>query len=260
MSNFESLVNNVNKDTKVEEYLQNFFVAKNYKEYEVSNLANKDQLKAIKIMFTSKKDLRERIEDAFDYDQFCVEALFTYLMISEDVYLQLRFNSYYKLINDFGSFDEYERKCFIEILNFYVDFLLDIGNITKAIEVEKMIIKFTNKFNKKSISRLSYAYFTIEDADGFYRLYSETTFDLYEYLLLMITLLKHDDYLRAQEVLLDMYKNIEYGTYLDHVWDLDDNDPKQKEFSDIVQECYDDFNAIPTFISWVNEVREKYEK
>jgi len=260
MLNFDNLVSNLNKDTKVEEYLQDFFVSKNFKQYKISNLADSEQIKAIKTMFTSRKSLTDRIDDAFDCDPFCVEAMFSYLMLKEDVYIQMRFNEYYSKISGYATFDDYERKCYIEILNFFVDFLLDAGNITKAIEVEKMIIRLTNNYTSKSISRLSYAYFTLEDADGFYRLYTNVSFDLYGYLLLIITLLKHDDELRAQEVLLDMYEHNEYGTYLDHVWDLDDSDPKQKEFADIVDECYNDINAVPTFFFWVNKIREKYEK
>lgn len=260
MINFNNLVNDISKDTKVEDYLLNFFTTKNFKNYVVSDSTNKLQVKAIKTMFTSKKEIKDRIEDAFSFDPFCIEALFSYLMMSEDVYLQLRFDAYYKEINNYGGFDDYQRKCYIEILNFYVDFLLDISNITKAIEVQKMIVKLTNEYSDKTVSRLAYSYFTIEDADGFYRLYLEAKLGLYEYLLLMITLLKHDEKLKAQEVLLDMYDNIEYGTYLDHVWDLDENDPKQKEFNDIVQDCFDDLNSIPTFFSWVNKTREKYVK
>lgn len=260
MLSFENLVNDIDSQTKVEEYLLNFFNKKNYKEYEISDLANEDQIKAIKIMFESKKTLIDRVDDAFNYDPFCAEAFFTYLMISEDVFLQLRFNDYYNEASKYGSFDEYEKVNYIKILDFYVDFLLDICNVTKAIIVQKLIIKLTNKYTKKATSRLAYAYYGVENADDFYRLYCDSKFDTYEYLLLLVTLLKHDESLRAQEVLLDMFKNIEYGTYLDHVWDLDENDPTQKEFADTVEDCFDDLNSIPTFFSWVNRIREKYEK
>lgn len=260
MLSFENLVNDINSETKVEEYLLSFFNKKNYKEYEVSKLANKDQEKAIKIMFESKKALSERIEDAFNHDPFCVEALFTYLMITEDVFLQLRFNDYYNEASKYGSFDEYQKQCYIKILDFYVDFLLDICNVTKAIVVQKLVIKLTNSYSKKAVSRLAYAYYGIEDSEAFYRLYAEAELGAYEYILLLVTLLKHDEDIKAQEVLLDMFKNIEYATYLDHVWDLDESETAQKEFADTVQDCFDDISSIPTFFSWVNRIREKYCK
>lgn len=260
MLSFEKLVNDINSKTKVDEYLLSFFNKQNFKDYEISELANKDQTKAIKIMFESKKELLERVNDAFDYDPFCVEALFTYLMLSGDVFLQLRFNDYYDEASKYGSFDKYEKECYIKILDFYVDFLLDICNVTKAIVVQKLIIKLTNSYSKKAISRLAYAYYGVEDAGSFYKLYTEVELGAYEYILLLITLLKHDENMKAQEVLVDMFNNIEYATYLDHVWDLDESEPKQKEFADTVQDCFDDINSIPTFFSWANKIREKYEK
>lgn len=260
MLNFNKLVSDINTQTKVDEYLLNFFTKKNFKEYEINENANKSQVKAIKVMFESKKKMGERIQDAFAYDPFCIEALFAYLMISEDVFLQLRFNTYYDEASKYGSFDEYQKHCYLVILDLYVEFLLDINNVTKAIEIQRLIIKLTNNISEKSVSRLAYAYYSLENCDDFYRLYTEAKFDLYAYLLLMVTLLIHDEKLKAQEVLLDMFENIEYGTYLDHVWDLDETDPKQKQFQDIVHDCFDDLKCVPTFFSWVNKTREKYGK
>lgn len=260
MLNFDKLVNEINTDTKVDEYLLNFFTKKNFKEYEIKGEPDKKQLKAIKIMFESKKSIADRIEDAFVQDPFCIEAIFSNLMINEDVFIQLRFNTYMNQLNDYPRYNDYCKDCFIKMLNLYVDFLLDINNCTKAIEIQKLVVKLTNKFTANTVSKLAYAYFTIEDEKEFYKLYTETKFDTYEYLLLMATLLKHDENLKAQEVLLDMYENIEYGTYLDHVWDLDLNDSKQKEFHDTVNDCFESIKCIPTFFSWVNKTREKYGK
>lgn len=260
MLSINNLVNDVNADEKIEDYLLRFLTKDNFKQYKISELANKDQVKAVKKMFNSKKDLADRIDDAFNCDPFCVEAFYVYMMLSEDVFVYLRFESFYKEVSKYASFDEYQKDCYIKILNFYVEFLLDIRNITKAIEVQRMIVKLTNNFSEEAVSRLAYSYHSIEAADDFYRLFTDAKFDLYAYLLLLVTLLKHDEYLKAEEVLLDMYKNIEYGTYLDHVWDLDERKKEQKEFSRIVNDCYDDLCAVPTFFSWVNKTREKYGK
>lgn len=260
MLNFSNLVNDINPKVDIKDYLSDFFTRKNFKVYQIDENANSSQVKAIKIMFESKKDITDRIDDAFDYDPFCVEAFFAYLMLAEDVFLQFRFDAYFEEAGRYGNFDVYQRKCFVEILNFYVDFLLDISNVTKAIVVQKLIIKLTNNMSKTAITRLAYSYYEIEDAEDFYRLYTDSEFGAYEYILLLVTLLKHDEDIKAQEVLLDMFNNIEYSTYLDHVWDLDESDPVQKEFADAVEDCFDDINSIPTFFSWVNKVREKNGK
>lgn len=260
MISFNDLLKNIDSKTKIDDYLKDFFTRKNFKEYQIDEDAKPSQVKAIRIMFESRKDISKRIDDAFDYDPFCAEALFAYLMTAEDVFLQLRFNAYYDEASKYGSFDTYQKKCYIRILNFYVDFLLDICNVTKAIVVQKLIIKLTNNCSNVASCRLAYCYYGIEDADSFYRLYTETNLGAYEYILLLITLLKHDEEIRAQEVLLDMFKNIEYSSYIDHVWDLDENDPVQKEFADTVEDCFEDISSIPTFFSWVNRVREKNGK
>lgn len=260
MLNIDSLINGITKDTNINEYLDKFFSKKNFSDYEVNKEANAKQKKAIKMMFCSKKSLPDRIEDVFELDPFCFEAMFAYLMISEDVYIQLRFDSFYDEANDYADFDDYQKHNYIKILDLFVDFLLDLNNVTKAIAVQKLIIKFTNEFSKQAVSRLAYSYFSIEDYEDFYKLFTETELEAYEYILLLITLLKHDEKLKAQEVLLDMFKNIEYSTYIDHVWDLDENDNAQKEFADIVQDCFDDICSVPTFFSWVNVTREKYGK
>ena len=260
MVSFKNLVNDFDENEKIEEYLLHFFTKTIFKDYEISDDVDSDQLKAIKIMFESKKDLRDRIDDAFSYDPFCKEAFFAYLMISEDVYVQLRFDTYLKELNNYPGFDSYQKSCYITILNFYVEFLLDISNITTAIRIQKLMIQLTNSIEPRDISRLAYMYFSNEICEDFYRLYLDNKFTLYDYLLLIVTLLKHEEEMKAREVLIDMFDNIEYGTYLDHVWDLDENDPKQKRFMEIVNDCYEDLSSVPTFFSWVNKTREKYGK
>ena len=254
MANYNDLLKNITEDTDIEQYLNDFFDAKKYKDYEVSNNPDADQTKAIKIMFNSKKDIVERIRKALDYDSYCIEAFFSYLLISEDAYVQVSFDSYYENAKEYGSFNQYQKYCFIKIMELYVDFCLDINNITKAIKIQRLILILTNSSKPEYISKLAYMYFSIEDSDNFYKLYTDATFSVYEYLLLIITLLKHDEELRAKEVLLDMHKNIEYADYVDHVWDLDKNDIVQKNIIDAVEGCYDDISSIPTFFSWFNGV------
>lgn len=260
MLNINDLINGINKDTNIEEYLLNFFSSDTFSNYEINKNANSKQKKAIKLMFCSKKEMSERIDEIFELDPFCLETMFAYLMISEDVYIQIKFDSFFEEAGNYADFDEYQKYNYIRILDLFVDFLLDINNITKAIIVQKTIVKLTNNFSKQAVTRLAYAYYSIEDYDNFYRLYADAKLGTYEYILLMLTLLKHDEKLKAQEVLFDMFDNVEFSKYLDHAWDLDDNDFKQKEFADTVQDCFDEISSIPTFFSWVNNSKEKYEK
>ena len=58
----------------------------------------------------------------------------------------------------------------------------------------------------------------------------------------------------------DMFENIEYSSYIDHLWDLDLNDPKQKEYYDIVEENFDDLSSVPDFFAWVNLAKEDNEE
>lgn len=259
MLSFKNLTDDIKKNDKAEEYLLNFFCKENYKEYYIDPNIDKNQNKAIKIMFESKKDLKNRINDAFNYDPFCIEAFFSYMFLSEDIYVQLRFNAYYNEIDSFPEFDNYQKKCYLTILRLYVDFLLDINNVTKAIKIQKLINQFS-EINSQDVSKLAYMYCSIENDADFYRLYLDNKFELSDYLLLLVTLLKHEEEVKAREVLMDMFDNIAYGTYLDHVWDLNENDPEQKQFMTEVDECYDEIMSIPTFFSWVNKTREKYGK
>ena len=76
MVSFNNLVNDFKENEKIEDYLLRFFTKSNFKEYEISDAADSEQSKAIKIMFESKKDLRDRIDDAFSYDPFCKVFIF----------------------------------------------------------------------------------------------------------------------------------------------------------------------------------------
>ena len=259
MSDFHSLVDNLDDKTKVEDYFKTFFTKTNFKEYQLET-QDSDERKAIRIMFESKKDLLERVEDAFEYDPLCVEAFFVYMMMTDDIFLSMRFVSYYKQAENYGEMSVYGKKCFITIMDFYVEFLLDISNVTGAIKVQKMVNRLSSEEDKRSVSRMAFMYHAIEEDEDFYRLYLRSDFDPYCYILLIITLLKHDEEYKAEEVLKDMFDKYEYASYMDHLWDLDYADPEQKEFYDIVEDCFDEISAIPVFFSWCNEIREKYGK
>ena len=75
MLNFEELVEGLanNKD-RVNDYFTEFFTKTNFKNYELDNDLDSDDLKAIKTMFESRKELNKRVSDAFKHNPLCLEA------------------------------------------------------------------------------------------------------------------------------------------------------------------------------------------
>ena len=260
MSDFEDLVEGISAVRKeTEAYLNDFFVKKNLKEYEIPQNASKESVKAIRMMFESKKELKERARSAFEEDPFCLEAFFTYFILSEDIYVSYRFEAYRKEASEYADFDDYTKHCYLRIMDFYVDFLLDLHNITLAITIQRLIARLSGGMSPRTVSRLALMYSIIEDEKEFYRLYLDNEFDCYDYLLLLVTLLKHEEEIKAKEILFDMFDRIEYASYIDHLWDLDLNDPKQESFYKTVEDCYEEISSIPCFFSWVNELKEANE-
>jgi len=257
MLSFENLISDIAKTREdPKEYLLGFFTKENFKKYSLDNNPDKDEIKAIKIMFESKKDLLDRVNAALKYDPFCLEAFFVYFVLSEDIYVNYRFEAFYKEMNEFADLDDHQKYNYLRIMDFYVEFLMDVHNFTRAIKVQKMLIRLRNDLNNKDMHRLVYLYYEIEDAEELYRFYANNEFDDYAYLLLIVTLLKNDETLKAKEVLLEMFEKIEYASYLDHLWDLDLNDPKQKQFYSTVEKSYVELSSIPDFFSWVNMIKE----
>ena len=256
MADFAALVADL-KDKDPKEYFTSFFTRSAFKTYQIPAEADRTARKAIKEMFFSSSELIERCEQAFSYDPLCVEAFFVWFMLSEDVYVDQRFAAYYEHLSEYGDLSSYQKHCFLTILRFYSDFLMDIRNFTKAIKVQRQAIRLSGELSKENVSRLSFMYSVIEEADDFYRLYLDAKFDIYDYILLIVTLLKHEDRLRAREVTLDMFKNIEFAGYLDHMWDIDENDAKQKEFLSAIDELYDTICAVPDFFSFIGQVQEE---
>ena len=204
-------------------------------------------------MFESRRELRKRAQSALDYDPFCLEAFFTYYLLSEDLYVYYSFRECFSKADEYADFSASRQKRYLRILDFFVEFLLELHNITEAIRVQRMIIRLNGEATPLMINRLSYMYQLIEDDEEFYRLYLSNEFDEYDYLLLLVTLLKHEEEYRAREVLNDMLQKIEYADYLDHIWDLDQSDPKQKEFYQLVDGCSMQVSSVLDFFGWVNK-------
>ena len=91
MSNFDSLVNDAQKAGKdIEAFLKMFFTTTQFNDYELDDDLDANERKAVKTMFSSKKDLRERTSQAFAIDPLCLEAFFVYYALTEDVFVNYR--------------------------------------------------------------------------------------------------------------------------------------------------------------------------
>lgn len=261
MNNFSDIVAGIKQTTlEPKEYFNQSFSSKNYKNYHVDFELEANQKKAIKIMFTSKKDIQNRVDAALNADPFCLEAFFVYFILNEDVFVNYRFETYFNQAVNYADLDDYEQYCFLTIMDFYVEFLMEIHNIKKAIKVQKTMNKLSNPVDESIIHRMSLLYSLIEDSESFYRLYLDYEFTYYDYILLLVTLLKNDEHMLAKQVLDDMVKNTEYASFLDHLWDLDMEDPKQKDFYNLIEECYPDIMSVPNFFSWVNLNKESLDE
>lgn len=257
MTNYEQLVKGVENSKNLEEYFLDFFTKDNLKNYEINSELSPYEVKAVKHLFKSKKDLRDRIDEALEMDALCMEALFAYMMLTEDLFLSYRFEHYYKeVVPQYYELTKRQKNDFIVFMEYYLDFLIDISNITKAIKVLKTIIKITNDHSEKYISKLAKLYHYNEDVEGLYRLYQYNEFTFKDYLLLLLTLLKHEDENRAKDILSDMFEKIEYSEYIDHIWEIDEDDPKQKQIATQIEELYDDLLAVPDFFSWISRIKE----
>jgi len=253
MIDFETLVKDSASTTKEpKEYLEEFFVRQNFRTYLCPEDLDKEEYKAVKTMFESRKELYKRARDVLDVDPFCLEAFFTYFLLTEDIYVYHSFREYFAHAEEYAELTPSQKRRYLRILDFFVEFLLDIRNITEAIKIQRMIMRLGNDESPYMVNRLSYMYMMTENDEEFYRHYLSYDFDEYDYLLLLVTLLKHEDEFRAREVLNDMLGKIEYADYLDHLWDLDLNDPEQKEFYQTVTGCQLQTDSVFDFFGWVN--------
>jgi len=257
MANIEDLINGANSNNdKLEEYFINFFDKKNYKNYEISQNKEDDEIDAIKQLF-KKGELIDKVANALDYDPLCVEANFINLCLGEDELVYYRFEGYYAKRSEYGSLEESRQESYLRVMEFYVDFLIDIYNIKHALRVEHSICLLRNKVNEKSLNRYIYMYALLEDSDSAYKIYLENEFNnAYQYLLLVVNLLKNKEEIKAIQVYKEMLERIEYSDYIDHLSDLNRSDKKQNEIYECVNDSFEEISSIPDFFTWCNRVKE----
>ena len=80
---FEGLVNDVIKTEKnPKDYLTDFFVKSNFKNYNTDSGLDKNELRAVKMMFESKKDIKKRAESVWNMIHYVLKLS---LLISKKV-------------------------------------------------------------------------------------------------------------------------------------------------------------------------------
>lgn len=258
MINFEQLVEKTEQSKDRVKYIKNFFTVKNFNKYKHPKDTTLKNSIAVGYMFIGQEEITKRCQEVLNFDPYCIEAFYCFYILADSPSLQIKFNEYYEKLGDYPTLEEYQAKNYLDILDLYAEFLTTITNFTKTIEVVKTIKMLTKTHSRKNITRLAFAYGITENDKDFYKLYQEVEFDAFAYILLVLTLLKHDEETKAEEVLVDMFEKVEYATYLDHCWDLDENDKTQNDFGEIVDGLSEQIDSVPLFYSFVNRVREKH--
>lgn len=260
MLSFDQLVYEIEltEPEAVLKYLENFFVFDNYAQYLIDEKSDSNDKESILKMFQDKEPILQRANTVLNNNNFCIEAFFVCYCLSEETSLNVFMNNMYHKQNEYKLFSEYQKNNYLRILSFYVQFLINIHNITFAIKVLKTIIKLEENYSDIYVSRLAYLYCLIENKDDFYDLYLNVGFrQITPYILLMIVLLKHEEELKAKEVFSELLSKFEYAEYIDHIWDLDDVDDEEAiEFKNIMELCFEEICAIPYFFSWCSDNKE----
>ncbi|MDO4940384.1 MAG: hypothetical protein Q4E33_01670 [Erysipelotrichaceae bacterium] len=242
---------------KRKEYLTNFFVTKNYKNYEIEKNSPIAYKLVMRYLFSSGIDIEKRAYKAIDKYYLCREAFVIVYMVADNAYAHACFKFLYSEKDQYPDFSEFERTAYLQTLDLFVDFAISIGNYTLAQKVENLMVVTTYPNSSNHIERLTYILYMKEDIDEMYRVYCEANdYSVTSYILLMLTLLKHDDELRTKEVLREFIDKYTYGKYLGRIWELDEREAEGAYFFDAVDSCYDKILSVPDFFATISEMTE----
>ena len=265
MFNIEYIISKANKiDSRkqLETFFDNFFCERNFVDYTIKGMPNDLEYALVKEMFDDNKGAYEKAYEILKKDDFCYEAFYVFYKLSDDVTLHFYFNSIFNNINDFDMFTSYNKYVFGKIAASYIEFLRNIGNITYAIKVTKLVLAKKDLNFPVDENTLTLLYADNEIFDEFYNLYLDKGFEYIEsYLRLIIVCLKHEKELIAVEISKELLYKYPYADYLDHIWDLEEiNTEEANEFKKAIESCYFDFVAIPSFFSWFGSNKGTIEK
>ena len=247
------------ENEELEKYLVNFFTPNNYDDYLIDPACNEDEKMDIYDMFHNTEDILVRALMILDKSPLCLEANYVNYLLNEETMVDVWFNTLMHKSGEYNGFSEYGRYAYIRLLNIYAQFLMDIHNVTFAIKVIKRIIQLEGRCSDDNIAKLAYMYSILEKDDEFYELYLNEEFnEMAPYLLLIVVLLKHEEELKAREVLSDFIDRFKYGDYIDHIWELDSNESEEAiALRSAIDICFEEICSVPYFFSWCFDNKEK---
>lgn len=263
MTSLEQLIYEVSKldEDEVRDYLADFFHPENKNKYLNDERFSDEDFDALEVMFEDDEILNKAYE-ALDVSPFCLEAFVVIYKLENDVALYDFFDEFNGEEYDYDVLSDYHKYAYGMIESYYVDFLINIRNLTKAKNVLLTLIAKDNKMAESNNFRLSYIYSCLEDLDSFYKLYLDTGFtEAFSYILLLVVCLKYGDKSKAKEVYGEFLTHFKYATYVDHIWDLDDNDDDAAlEMKMTMSACYSEICSVPNFFSWCSDNKEKVKE
>lgn len=232
--------------------LTEFFKEYNLPDYMINPLANGNDKECILEMFDNTTNVEERACDILENNCFCLEAFYVFYKLANDVTLSYFFNQMVNRAVEYDNLTEYQKNSLIFILNCYCDFLTSLHNYTQTLKVCDVLFRINGDEDGKVANRRAYCYSQLEDLDRLYDLYLNDLFrDPENYILLIIVCLKHEDQMKAKEVLSTLIDRFPKAEYIDHIWDLEgDNSMDGAVMRKAVTNCYDSICAIPFFFSW----------
>lgn len=261
MLSFEQLVfDTANK--KIEEceaYFDAFFKQYNASSYIFDPLMSEKDKKSIIDMFDGDNQINERASDVLEDNPFCIEAFYVFYKLTNDVALQYYFNKMLNETANFNKLSSYHQSALLFVLNCYCDFLASIHNYTSAIKVVNVLTEIDDDESGKYIDMKVYYYTQLEDLNHLYELYLNNSFnDPSCYIFLIITCLKHEDELKAKEVLSTFISVYPKAKFIDRIWDMDeDNSEQANQMRNAISYCYPSICSIPFFFSWCSKNKEE---
>lgn len=259
MSRFEDLL----EDTLYLEipsariYFTGFFKIENENEYEFDNRMSEANISALRYLFENEDDLDARVDEVLEIDPLCIEGWYIRHKLAEDEENHHLLRSYLAMSKDYAGFNEYEKDNYRFILMRHADYLAAIHNVHKALSVLDLLSGLEGT-RQGLVEMYAICYAALERGDEFYDLYLDTEFtSLFQYLMLIVTLLKEENYLRAEEVCRDMIEVYPLSIFLDHPQDLADDESKEAEnFFNTLDFIYDHLLSVEDFFTWFKETKK----
>lgn len=261
MYSFEQLVfdtaNKKREECRI--YFNDFFKEYNSTTYIFDPSMPDDDKQSVYDMFSGIDEIDDRALNVLEQNPYCVEAFYVSYKLSNDVTLQYYFNKMLNATVGFNELSKYHQNALLFILNCYCDFLSSIHNYTKAIKVADVLLDLDKNAINKYIDMKVFYYSQIEDLDHLYDLYLNDSFkDPACYIFLIVTCLKHEDEIKAKEVLSTFISTYPKANYIDHIWEMDsDKSPEANQMRSAISYCYPSICAIPFFFSWCGKNKEE---